>query len=57
MVQIADTSPDGSIAVRYAAVTQWNWKWYSKENSDDIVMNNATIMYLFNPMSQSASCE
>ena len=57
MVQMADTSPDGSIAVRYAAVTQWNWKWYNKENSDDIVMNNATIMYLFNPMSQSASCE
>ena len=57
MVQIADTSPDGSIAVRYAAVTQWNWKWYSNEHSDDIVMNNATIMYLFNPMSQSASCE
>ena len=57
MVLIADTSPDGSIAVRYAAVTQWNWKWYSNEHSDDIVMNNATIMYLFNPMSQSASCE
>ena len=57
MVQIADTSPDGSIAVRYAAVTQWIWKWYCNENSDYIVMNYATVMYVFSPMTQSASCE